>query len=928
MTKHIIPQLRPELVARPRLFARLDTAMHAPLTIVAAPAGFGKTTLLAAWLASAERRTQNGEPVGSGSNALAVRFGWLSLDVGDNDPVRLLRGLIVALQQAAPQIGTAILPVLQQRQRRDLDAVLHSLISELAERAQPVVLILDDTHLLTDPAATGLLAALVEQQPPTLRLILAGRADPPLPLARLRACGQLHEIRAADLRFSLDETTALLRAFTGIPLTIEQAASLCARTEGWAAGLQLAALTLQGAARPAERIAAFNGTHRFVLDYFTDEVLAQQPPLLQQFLLLTSILDRFSAELCAALLVDDQAMTIVEVRQQLDRVAKAHLFLVPLDDAHCWYRYHHLFADLLRHQGRQRFPERIPLLHERAARWYAANGLIDEAVQHALAAGAAELAVELIEQTGRSRLMQGELATVQRWLATLPPALVDARPALLLLQAWTLVWDYQPAALAALLRQLPTAIPDALAAETAALHAFVARSQDDWPRALRLSEQALQAARDNPFLAGFLYAGLGDIYWLTEQAAQAMDCHRCALECACQSGDLVQLVDATHSLAQFEILQGRLTAAEAVYAYGTTRLAAHGALAAPFTHLFALGQASIHYERYALATARQAAEDGLAQVARCGLSIYEPFVQAELARIAAAQGDSAAAQQALLAMRQGAQRMIARSGGQVPTWVGILRLRDVEITLALGDLPTAARWAIDHWVAPGPAESVATIVQQFALAQVCVACLAQPAVLAPLAEHAGASIPTLAEALIASCLPRFSAWGLEALVLELQTLAAVLHASQGDTEAAQLALREALRRAAPEGFVRPFVRRGLAMNTLLTAALAQRHGRSLTGEERTFAVRVHRCFPADMTPDVRDLVSIPLDRRLAEALSAREREVLLLLAAGMSHREIAATLTIAPDTARTHIKNIYGKLQVQNRVQAIARARALELVPV
>jgi LuxR family transcriptional regulator, maltose regulon positive regulatory protein len=975
-TKLYRPTVRPGNVDRPGLLQRLDAALHYPLTLIAAPAGYGKTTLLATWVTHIERSPQPVARSSADRNASALplphpalRCAWLALDAADNDPTRLLAGLVAAFQTVMPALGAAAIPLLSVGPTPDYAAALAIISGDVLAHDQPLVLILDDTHLLTDRRATALLAALVERQPPQLHLILAGRADPPLPLARLRARGQLNELRAAELRFTPVEVAAFLRTTMHVALTDPQVAHLAERTEGWPAGVQLAALAYRQHADPRTSTVNHVGRHRFILDYLADEVLAQQSAEIQQFLLMTSMLDRMCGELCAAVL-DDRPLTSADRRALtaeppsalspqpsalslqpsalspqpsafspqpsalspqpsalslqpsalLETLEQANLFLIPLDDERRWYRYHHLFADLLRYRLQQRLPERIPALHRRAAHWFAAQGLLDEAVHHALAAGDVGLAAELIATEGRNRLARGELVTLQTWLNALPPEHRHTHPRLLLLEAWTHVWAYQPEAVAAALAQVAhqaEALPPELAAEVLALEVFMARSRDDRPAALRLAQQALAQAGDDPWLHGFIHAGMGDMAWFAEDVAQALECHRCALAYACRGGDLVQLVDATHSLAQFELLQGRLTAAEAAYAYGDQLLAERGAAAQPFRELLALSRAGVLYERYDLAAARAAAELGLVWATRCGLSAYEPFVQIELARITAAQGDTLAARRALLAMQQGMQRLAGTTERELPVWFETLRVRQVEIWITLGDTTALVRWAIAHWTPPDPDAAVGPLIRQFALATALVACLDHAEHLEPLVRQADAPVATLAAGLIASCRQRFTAWGLGAVVIELETLAAVLHWRLAEPDQAFAALERALVLAAPEGFVRPFLNRGAPMHALCAAALTRRTGRR---DSVTVLLRhLHDRFPPTAAP-------APGPHILAESLTPREIDLLPLLAAGLSHREIAARLTIAPDTARTHIKNIYGKLQVQNRMQAIERARGFGLL--
>lgn len=927
-TKLHIPPPPPQCVVRPALFERLDGAVQRPLTLLAAPAGYGKTTLLAAWLAARLQATGSQRrlvlsSVDEGAALLpAPSFAWLSLDADDNDPVRFLSGLVAALQTVAPSVGTAALAVLQASPGLDNHSAsaLALLIADLLTAA-PVVLVLDDTHVLEAPAVTSLLRTLVERQPPTLRLVLAGRADPPLPLARLRARGHMSEIRAADLRFTPADAAAFLRTTLRLDLQAATIARLVQRTEGWPAGLQLAALALQQTGDPDSDSLVHTGRHRFLLDYFADEVLAQQPTEVQNFLLSTALLERMCAPLCDAML-DAPSADRRTAASILDQIERANLFLTPLDPDRRWFRYHHLFADLLRYRLQQRYPERIPLLQRRAATWFAEQGLVDEAIRHAAAAGADDLLAQLVEGAGRARLARGELATLQQWLAALPPAQIIARPRLLLLQIWTHVWAYQPVEVERLLRILngdAGTLDAALQAEILALQAFVARSRDDQAAALRLGREALALAEADAWLHGFVHGGMGDLAWFAGDVLEAMACQRCALAAACRSGDLVQLVDATHSLAQFELLQGRLTAAEAAYRYGDQVLAGCGASAQPFRDLLALSHAGILYERYELAEARTAAELGLAWAARCGLSVYEPFAQIELARISAAQGDLVAARQALVALEQAIQQLRSRMHGEPPVWFETLHLRQVEIWASLNDTLALARWVGKYWAPPDPDAPPGALIRQLACALALVAGRDRPQAFAAVTERQHTPLPTLAAQMIASCRQRFAAWGLGAVVLEVETLTAVLHAHCGEIELAQAALQRALELAAPEGFVRPFVSRGPAMGALCRAALEQNDAPAQT----TFLHRLLQTFPS-VSP------GYPVTRSprhvLIEALTPREREIIPLLAAGLSHRAIAAQLQIAPDTARTHIKNIYGKLQVQNRVQAVERARGLQII--
>jgi len=416
-TKLHIPRPRAGLVARPRLVERLDEGMARELVLVCTPAGFGKTTLLADWVRGGQR------PVA-----------WLSLDDGDNDPVRFWRHVAAALDTVRPGVAERVVPLLGSLQSASLDAVVATLVNKLAGMAEGVVLVVDDYHLIEAQSVHASLEYLLEHLPSSLRLVLASRADPPLPLARLRARGQLTELRAADLRFTPTEATAVLRAAVGPDVPEVALAALGERTEGWVAGLQLAALSLRGQLDIDAFVQTFSGSHRYVLDYLTEEVLERQPPQLRQFLLETSILDRVCGPLADAVTGRSDSQAILE------QVERANLFLIPLDAVRGWWRHHHLFTDLLRARLQQEQPARMLELHLAAAAWYERHELVDEAMRHALAAGDTTRAARLIEQHFEALLGRNEDATLRRWLELLPADAVRSRPRLCLAQAfWALL---------------------------------------------------------------------------------------------------------------------------------------------------------------------------------------------------------------------------------------------------------------------------------------------------------------------------------------------------------------------------------------------------------------------------------------------------------------------------------------------------------
>ena len=475
-------------VPRPRLLTRLAQGIGRGLTVVCTPAGFGKTTLLGDWARRSRR------PVA-----------WLSLDVGDNDPARFWRYVAAALERVRPGVAELAAPLLRGPQPPPLEAVAAAVINELTSLPTGgITLVVDDYHLIETPAVHASVGFLVERLPPGLRLVLAGRADPPLPLARLRARGQLAELRADDLRFSLAETAAFLREATGLDLPVASVASLQGRTEGWAAGVQLAALSLRGRTDPAGFVASFAGSHRYVLDYLTEEVLARQPEPLVGFLLETSILERLSGPLC------DAVTGRTDSQQLLEQTERANLFLVPLDEVRGWWRYHHLFADLLRARLQQQ-PERVAELHRAAAAWHEAHGFADEAVSHTLAAGEIGWAARLVERHVEGLLRRSEGATLGRWLAALPAESVGSRARLCLAQAVAAVVVGQLEAVEPLLEAAEHALATTgeephqpsvgralsvlanVPASIAFLRAELARFRGDAERAVAFDRQALSA---------------------------------------------------------------------------------------------------------------------------------------------------------------------------------------------------------------------------------------------------------------------------------------------------------------------------------------------------------------------------------------------------------------------------------------------------
>jgi LuxR family maltose regulon positive regulatory protein len=905
-TKLHIPRPRPNFLARPRLLERLAHGTARELTLVCAPAGFGKTSLLGEWARGSRR------PVA-----------WLSLDQGDSDPARFWRYLAAALDGLRAGIHQQVAALLQGVQQPPLEAVLTVVVNELVALPDEVVLVLDDYHLVEAPSVHDSLAFLLERLPAQLRLVLASRADPPLPLARLRARGQLTELREADLRFTAEETAALLREATGLELPAGSVAALAARTEGWVAGLQLAGLSLSGHADPAGFVATFTGSHRYVLDYLTEEVLARQPDHLVGFLLETSVLERLSGPLCEA--VTGRA----DSQQLLEQVERANLFLVPLDEVRGWWRYHQLFADLLRARLQQADPDRLADLHRAAATWSEAHALGDDAIRHALAAGDPGWAARLIERHLEEQILRrSEAATMARWLAALPDEVVRARPRLCLGQAISALLrgradqaepliqaaerafeqtadePYQPSVgrAASILANVP--------AVTAVARADLARLRGDPDREAAFARQALAQLTDldGLLLGSFARYHLAMADWLGGRLTRA---ERALVDVVAEraaAGERYLAVRAGHDLGHVQQAQGRLGAALRTYQHGLQIAAEPGHVPLPAAGMAHLGLAEILYQRGELDAALRHATEG---VALCRQLAYTPPLATGLAMLAwirLAQGDQAGA---LDAIDQAEEVMPGPGMVDLLNPVPALRAR---LLLTQGDLLTARRWIRQRALSPldrpdYPRERAYLLLARLLLAEQtpepALRLLGQLHQLATSQERTGS-------------------------LIEVQVLQALALAAAGDEPAALAALSEALTLAAPEGYLRVFVDEGAPMATLLgklatTPAKAQAVAAARL--PRAHLGRLLEAFEQD------GLAVLPRPRPggavvagLVAPLSARELEVLRLLAAGEPNQAIAEELVISLETVKRHVTHVLDKLGAANRTQAVARARELGLL--
>ena len=678
-TKLRVPRLRTHLVSRSHLVERLQRGAERALTLVSAPAGFGKTTLLAQWLA------ESGMPVA-----------WLSLEPEDNDPTRFLSYLIATLQTVDAQIGTAALALLHTPQPPSPETVLAVLTNDLVGRnAGDVALVLDDYHTITaEPIQRGM-TFLLEHLPPQLHLMLATRADPPLSLARLRAQGQLCEVRAADLRFGTAEASAFLQTVMGLDLEASAIATLERHMEGWIAGLQLAALSLQGRADVSAFLAAFSGSHRFVLDYLSDEVLARQDASVQQFLVHTSILERLSGPLCDAVTGQEGSQAMLEA---LD---KANLFVIALDDERRWYRYHHLFAEVLRRHLQQAEPTLPPVLHRRASAWYEQHDLPIEAVQHALAVPDVEQAARLIEPIALPVTFQGQISTVLGWLNALPEALVRTRPFLCVYYARLLMATNQLEAAEELLQEAERGVQAEMPAEQArtiqgwvlASRASIAGWSGDILHAISLAHQALELLPEAKVIprssaivmAAHAYELSGDVTPVIEHETAA------AVALIRTSDDSFATVGSICLLARLHVLQGKLRQAAATYAQVEQVVSRPEVLQTIFGSLYYyFGLGDLLREWNDLEAAERYLAQGMALVNET-LTLV-PFMAIRgytaLARLQQARGNTRAAFATLDALAQ-----LAEQRHFAPHLMNQVTAVRAQLELAQGNLVAAIHWA-------------------------------------------------------------------------------------------------------------------------------------------------------------------------------------------------------------------------------------------
>ena len=884
-TKFFVPHRRRNVVPRARLRQRLQRGTEVKLTLVAAPAGFGKTTLLADWLAAVSPED--------------ATVAWLSLDQSDDDPASFWTYLVAALQTVLPEVGADTLVLLKSPQPPAIESVLTTLLNQLGALRGDVVLVLDDYHLIDSPEIHVGIAYLVDHLPPRMHLVIASRADPPLPLPALRARGELVEVRAVDLRFTADEAADYLNDVMGLHLTATDVAALEDRTEGWIAALQLAALSMQGRADVAAFIADFAGDDRYIVDYLVEEVLKRESETVRGFLLATSILDRLSASLCDAVTGEHAG------KRMLEALERRNLFLVPLDDRRRWYRYHHLFAEVLQTHLVDEQSDLLPILHARASAWYAANGEPSDAIRHALAARAFATAADLVERAAAAALRSRQEATLLSWLKALPDELLRDRPVLSDIYAGALLSNGQFTGVDARLRDAEQGLHSArmvvvdqsayrrLPGTIAVHRAGLALAQGDLTQAHQQARRALDLiAGDDHLWRGAATAILGLASWASGDLESAHRTYADGAQRLQRAGHIADVLGCAVTLADIRIAQGRLHDARRTYEHALQLATEHSPVVVlRGTADMHVGLSQLEREGDDLAAARRHVLASHELGEHNGLPQNPYRSRVALARIREAEGDLDGA----LELLDEAERRYTSDFGPNVRPIAALKAR---VLVRQGRLGEALAWARS---ADLSAADELTYVREF-----------EHITLARLLLARGAAPDALA--LLDRLLLAADAGGRIGSVIEILILQALAQQSRGQTHAALVPLERTLELAAPEGYARVFVDEGPPMASLLQAAT-----------RRGIAVQYVRHLLARLGgPENRP----PSEPGLLEVgpLSERELEVLRLLASELAGPDIARELTVSLSTMRTHTRSIFNKLGVSSRRAAVRRAAELDLL--
>jgi len=897
-TKLYIPPPRPNLVPRWRLIEQLSAALTSKLTLVSAPAGFGKSTLLASW----------------GKQVEAASIAWLSLDENDNDLVRFLTYFVAALQTINQEIGEGILTVLQSPGTPNSDIILTNLLNEITEHPDEIVLILDDYHVIDKKAINQILVFLLDHLPPNLHLIIATREDPLLSLSRLRARGQLTELRAADLRFTPAEAAEFLNQVMGLALSVEEISALEARTEGWITGLQMAALSMQGRADTSSFIQAFTGSHHFILDYLIEEVLQRQSEHVRNFLLETSILDRLCGSLCDA--VTENVSRQQDGKAMLEALDRENLFVVPLDDQRLWYRYHHLFADVLRTRLQERQPDQIAALHQRASEWYEGQNLPADAIRHALVTEDFDRAADLAELAWPEWRESFYSITWLGWVRDLPDELVRTRPVLCVNYAWAHLNAGELEAAETRLQDAERWIDPSTPTQSrldevvivdeeqlqelpimlSAARTYHAQAIGDLPGTVKYAQQTLNLMPEGDHAErGTATALLGLSQWASGDIEAA---HQTFADGLAEMKPL-DVIIGTFVLAEMKMTLGFLHEAISTCEHALRLAAEHGKPMPIGTEDVYSGLSELHRETGDL----EAAAQDLVNCKVLGEQVELPDWQYRYCVAQARLNESLGDPDGALELLDEAERVFVRTPLPIVRPIAAMKAR---VWIQQGRLPETLSWVREWGLSVDGELSYLHEFEHITLAR------------ALIAQHKDGSIDDAIRLL--ERLHQAAEEGKRIRsTIEILILQSLALAKKGDSSSALAPLKRALILAEPAGFVQTFVDEGPPMAQLLHEALSQ-------GIAQDYVQRLLGASSINAPRQPEPSIFHISQSELVEPLSEREIEVLHLIAEGLTNQEIANRLYLSLHTVKVHAHNIYGKLGVKNRMQAVAKGKSLGIL--
>jgi len=901
-TKLFAPPHQPRLVLRLRLIEKLNEGLLSSrkLTLISAPAGFGKSTLASEWIANC------GRPAA-----------WLSLDENDNDASRFLIYLIGALQTISPNLGAGLLDTLQSPQIPPVDSILTALLNEITFIPDDFILVLDDYHLTDSKSVDDALTFLIEHLPPQMQIVITTREDPSLPIPRLRARNQLTEIRAADLRFTPSEATEFLNQVMNLDLSVEEVAALDKRTEGWIAGLQLAALSMKGQEDVHGFIQAFAGDHRYIVDYLVKEVLQRQPEVIRNFLVQTSILDRLNGPLC------DAVTSQLESKAKLESLHRGNLFLISLDDKRYWYRYHHLFADVLRMHLMAEQPDKVPTLHKRASEWFEQNNFTADAIRHALAGEDFKRVAELIERTLPVMRQTRQEATLLGWLKALPDEVFKRRHVLNVNYVGTLLQNGQFDGVESRLqdierwldmpadtRERPIFVEEAefqrLPSAVAMYHAAITLAQGDVVNTMKHASKVLELAReDDDFPRGAASSLLGLASWTSGDLETAYQMFSNGMAHLQKVGFISDVIGGSVTLADIRITQGRLREAMSIYERGLQLATKQGSPALRGAADMHVGMSGLYYERNELNTAEQHLLKSKELGELNGLPKNPYRWRVAMVAIQEAQGNF----DDVIELLDEAESLYMSDFSPNVRPTPALKAR---VWVNQGKLEKALDWARERKLSIEEDPSYLREFEQITFARI---------LLSQYQSDGSISLLHDALGLLERLLKAADEGSRIGCVIEILILQALAHQLQEDIPAALPWLERALKLAEPEGYMRIFLAEGESMAELIREVAKRGFLPNYTGKLLSAFEAERKSLDVETPPS-----ASPASSSLIEPLSQRELDILRLFKTELSGPEIASQLVIALSTVRTHTKSIYNKLNVNSRRGAVRRAIELGLI--